>query len=486
MFKRIVVGIVLSLLIYGAFTFVKLYPQFPVATAYAAKKMCSCTFIAGRNQESIQKEDLGFGPLGLTSTTIDTINKIVTSSIFGLASKTAEYRGNLGCILLQGEDNYQVSLKVERPALPDSLYWPKGTRAPAIDSMALDTLSSDTLTTDSLSTADSLPVVDSLDGVHLQQLRDAIDRSFDPSMGMDSLKTRAVVVVYKDSIIAEKYANGFDDRTEILGWSMTKSITGTLIGMLAKDSTLTLEDQQLFPEWTDDRKNISLKDLMQMQSGLEFVEDYAALSDATQMLYLSENVSSIPLGKPLIHQPGTKWYYSSGTTNLLSRLLKNKLGQEAYLRFPYDSLFNRIGMSSAIIEPDESGLYVGSSYCYATPRDWAKFGLLYLNEGNWYGDQIIDTSWVDFVKIPASNSEGIYGGQFWLNVNQSQLPDLPEEVFSCNGFQGQRVFIIPSYDLVVVRMGLEEPPLFDMNKFLKEILDSFKVPEDEKEAPGQE
>ncbi len=446
MIKRILLGILLILLLAFGYVYLMLFPQFPIANGYSAKKMCSCIFIADRDQESIQKDDLGFGPTALTQSTVDYEKKTVTTSLFGMSPKTAVFRDNVGCILLLGKDDYQTSLSVERPVLSDTLEWPRGTKVSEVDSM---------------------------EDIDLEQLQAAILNNFDPSMDMDSVKTRAIVVVHKGRLIAEQYAKGFDPDTEILGWSMTKSITSTMVGILAKNRMLSLEDTGLFPEWTDDRKDISLKDLLQMQSGLEFAEDYTRISDATKMLYRSENASNIPLNKPLIHKPGTHWNYSSGTTNLLSQIVKDKLGEEAYLRLPYDSIFNRIGMNSAIMETDESGLYIGSSYCYATPRDWAKFGLLYLNQGNWYGDQVIDTAWVDFVRSPASDSKGIYGGQFWLNVNHSQFKDAPEEVYSCNGFQGQKVFIVPSHDLVIVRMGLEEPPVFDMNKLLKEVLACF-------------
>jgi len=239
---------------------------------------------------------------------------------------------------------------------------------------------------------------------------------------------------------------------------------------------MNLEDKTLFESWTnDDRRNITLRDMLQMQSGLAFQEEYAELSDATKMLFMSEDASVIPRIQFSEHEPGTHWSYSSGTTNLLSKLVMNKIGnKEEYLRFPYDSLFNKIGMNSAVLETDESGLYTGSSFCYATPRDWAKFGLLYLNNGNWYGDQVVEESWVDFVQDPASNSDGEYGGQFWLNYNHSTYPDAPADLYSCNGFQGQFVFIIPSRDLVIVRMGLAERPAFDPNKFLKGILRAFE------------
>lgn len=448
MIRKILLLIILSILaliIYAYFIYV---PQLAVANGYAAKKMCSCSFIADRTQESIQNDDLGSGPLSFTKTKIDRENKTATSTVFGMSPRTAVYRNDVGCILLDDKDDYNINLKIDRPETVDSLYWPQGINL----------------------NYDQKP-----EEVDFDQLHSAINNAFDASRNMDSMKTRAVVVVYKSQLIAESYAKGFDPETEILGWSMTKSITATMIGILVKNGMLSLEDSNLFVEWTDDRSDITLKDMLQMQSGLDFEEDYTSLSDVNKMLFTSEDISVIPLNSPLKYEPGKHWAYSSGTTNLNARIVRNKLDNtDTYLRFPYDSIFNRIGMNSAVMETDESGNFIGSSYCYATPRDWAKFGLLYLNQGNWYGDQIIDTSWVDFVSTPASGSDGIYGGQFWLNVNNSQLRDIPEDLYSCNGFEGQHVYILPSLDLVVVRMGLAEGPQFDFNKFLKEIISAIK------------
>ncbi|MFT4565812.1 MAG: CubicO group peptidase (beta-lactamase class C family) [Saprospiraceae bacterium] len=422
------------------------YPQLPVANGYAAKKMCSCIFIAKRDQKSIQEEDLAFGPLSLTKTKIDLENKSVTTSILGLQARTAVYRNDVGCVLLNGKDDYNTNLKVRRPKLDANVAWPLGSKYESIQ----------------------------VQGIDYDSLRSAINKAFDPSRNMDSLMTRAVVVIYKDTLVMESYANGFDKNTEILGWSMTKSITATLISMMIDEGKFDLDTDHLFPEWDDERKDITLRNLLNMQSGLDFSEEYATLSDATRMLYISDNVSEIPLSNSLKYEPGSHWYYSSGTSNILSALLrKHSISLETYLNMPYERLFNPLGMTSAVLESDESGHFIGSSYMYATPRDWARFGLLYLNQGNWYGEQLIDSSWVDFVDDPVADSKGIYGGHFWLNHNNSAYPDVPSDLYSCSGFQGQYVFIIPSYDAVIVRMGLTEGEKFDINSFLSGILSAL-------------
>lgn len=417
--------------------------MFPIGTGYAAKKMCSCHFIAGRSQESIQKDDLANPPLNLTSTIIDETAKTATSTIFGLGTKTAVYRENLGCILLDGKDDYNVQLNLPKVRRNMAAEWPQGEKVSQRK----------------------------MEGVDYVALNQAIDNIFDPSLNMDSIKTRAVVVVYKDSLIAEKYANGFDENTEILGWSMNKSITSTLVGILAKAGKMKLTDDHLYEEWTDERSKITLNDLLQMQSGLAFEENYAEVSDVTKMLFMNEDIVKEVAANPLSDPIGKKWYYSSGTTNLVAGLIKKQFNNlQDYLKFPHEQLFRKIGMHSMVLETDESGNYIGSSYGYATPRDWAKFGLLYLNEGNWYGEQIVDTSWVNFTRQPAEHSGGMYGAHFWHNHNHSAYRDVPIDLYSCNGFEGQYVYIIPSRDLVVVRMGLNQGAEYNANSFLRDVI----------------
>ena len=431
-----------------AYIVVTYVPQLPIASGYAAKRMCSCTFLSNRTQASIQSEDLSFGPVAMTSSVIDHEDRKVTSTFFGLARRTAVYRDDVGCILLDGEDDYDTRLSLPDRQVSSTDKWPLGSN----------------MDYDSLSTF-----------VNMNNLHQAIDRHFDPDFKMDSAKTRAILVAHKGQLLAERYAEGYDKDTKMIGWSMSKSITATMIGILIKQGQLSLDDSRLYEDWQDERADITLRDLLQMQSGLTWSEEYGSINDVTNMLYKSSDATVIPKSKELAYEPGSHWYYSSGTTNLLCDLVKRKLGdQDTYLRFPYDSIFHRIGMYNTTMETDEAGNYIGSSYTYATARDWARFGQLYLNKGNWYGDQLIDTSWVDFVSTPNAHSDGIYGAQFWLNAAQHKYPDAPKDMFSCEGFEGQAVYIIPSYDLIVVRLGLAEEPFFDFNAMLKDILASFE------------
>ena len=169
-------------------------------------------------------------------------------------------------------------------------------------------------------------------------------------------------------------------------------------------------------------------------------------------------------------EPGEKWYYSSGTTNLLMLLMKSYFPtQEEYLDYLNKELFNKIGAYSFLIEPDASGGFVGSSFGWATARDWARVGQLYLNGGSWGNEQILPADWVEFVQQEPSDPEAkdLYGGQFWLsNIH----PDLPSDAYYMNGFHGQRVMIIPSKELVIVRLGVTYFGGFDFGGTVNQII----------------
>lgn len=447
MWKKIILSILIVILAGLAYVYSAYYPKLGVVTAYAAKKMCSCTFIAERSQESIQDEDLGMSPLNLSKTDIDLDNKSVTSSILGMQSKTAVFRDKLGCVLIHGEDDYNVQFpSYEKPIPNDTLAFPYGNKIELFD----------------------------VGGVNYEKLRGAANAFFDPDGGMTELKTRSILVLHKDSIIFERYAEGYDENTEILGWSMTKSLMNTWIGMMVMDGKLQLSQNNLFDEWSeDDRKEITLNDLLQMSSGLEWEEVYSDISPATTMLYNSEDNGGVALRQGLEFKPGSHWEYSSGTSNIISKYLRNQFDDyEDYLRFPHERIFNKLHMLNTTLEVDESGGYIGSSYCYATTRDWARFGTLYLRDGVWNGQRLLPEGWVDYTRLPAKNSNGKYSAHFWTNAQPKYYPDVPEDTYSANGYEGQRVFIIPSKDLVVVRLGLNQN--VDFNSLIKNICDSIE------------
>ncbi|WP_400073250.1 serine hydrolase domain-containing protein [Zobellia russellii] len=439
-FKRILLILFVLLTVAVYFNF----PKLNFISGYASKNMASTVFITDRSAESVQLNDNDVPLIKLAD--VETDGKSASASVFGLMERKAICNEGLGCTLVN--DDYDPNTIIPTPQRVkqnNNLKFPYG------DEEAKDTIFSN---------------------VDYDQVQKALDHAFSNN---DIQKTRTVLVAHKNHIIGEKYLQGFTKDTPILGWSMTKSVLATLYGILEYNGKIDLNTPVLLKNWDkDNRKNITLNHLLRMQSGLAWDEDYTAISDVTRMLFMDADMTKAQGEKEAIAGPTEIWNYSSGTSNLLSGILRKRFKtHQEYINFPYKALIDKIGMSSMLIETDMKGNFVGSSYAWATTRDWAKFGLLYLNKGNWNGEQLFDASWVDYVSKPTLHSDGTYGGHFWLNAN-GKYPDVPRDLYSANGYQGQRVFIIPSKDLVVVRTGLAEEPDFDINLFLKNILAAIK------------
>lgn len=424
------------------------YPKLDLISGFSAKSIASGHFIDNRSQEVIEKGDNDIDMIDLATNTINQQGNFATASVYGLKERKAIYRPGLGATLI--DDHFDVNKPYEVPKrnfVKNNLPFPYGNKDPKDTVFAT---------------------------IDYDKLNSAVANAFD-NKGQIDKRTRSVLVIYKDKIIAEKYDTGFNKDSKILGWSMTKSITATLFGILAKEGKYNINTPAPIAEWKNDaRKVITTSDLLHMNSGLAWVENYNTICDATQMLFLAENMGKVQLEKEAAYKPNTHWNYSSGTTNLLSYILRNQFKtHQEYLDFWYSSLIDKIGMNSMVVETDMAGNYVGSSYAWATTRDWAKFGLLYLHEGNWNGEQLFDAGWAKYVASPTKGSNGDYGAHFWLNAG-GRYPDAPKDLYSANGFQGQKVFIIPSLDLVIVRMGLTEDAQFDFNGMLKGIIGSLK------------
>lgn len=446
-FLKILAVLLLIVLVYLR---IAIYPQLDLISGFSAKSVASGHFIDGRKLETIQKGDNDIPKVDWATNKIHGEQAFVTSTVFGLKERKAIYREGLGATLINDDFDENKKYEVPNRQLPtktESYPFPYGNGG-----------RNDTIFTD----------------VDYAKLNAAVENAFDKK-GQKKKRTRSVIVVYKDKIIAEKYADGFNQSSKILGWSMTKSITATYFGILQKQGKINVMNRAPIAEWAnDDRKNITINDLLHMNSGLEWEEDYGKISDVTKMLFQAEDMSKPQMEKPLIWKPNSHWYYSSGTTNLLSGILRKQFKtHQEYLDFWYSALLDKIGMNSALVETDMAGNFVGSSYGWANTRDWAKFGLLYLHKGNWNGEQLFDASWANYVATPTNTSNGRYGAQFWLNAS-SHFPDVPKDMFYANGFQGQMVAIIPSCGLVIVRTGLSEEPDFDFNGFLRDIVGSLK------------
>jgi len=279
------------------------------------------------------------------------------------------------------------------------------------------------------------------------------------------------MVLHRGIPVAEAYKPQFNKDTRFLSWSMAKSVTNALVGLMVGDSILDLEDRQLIPEWSDDgRSEISLNNLLHMQSGLEWNEDYGNRSDVTVMLHCEPDFAEYAYSRPLEHDPGSYWYYSSGTTNIVSYIMRKRFNSDNdYYAFPHKELFYRIGITDAVFEVDESGTIVGSSYLYMTARDFARFAMLYLDNGRFNGRQILPEGWVDYSIEPAAASEGEYGAFFWLN-NNSYLEAAPGDMFMCRGHDGQMIFILPSHELIVIVLGYSPDASMDFNALMGDIL----------------
>lgn len=440
---RILGPVLLIVVIYFGFT---TYPKLDIISGFAAKSLASGHFIDHRSQEMIEQGDNDISLVRLSRNHIDNSGKWATASVYGFKKRKAIYREGLGAILINSTfDISKPFLVPQRTKTNHNLPFPYGNSEPQ------DTV---------------------FHTIDYAQLEKAVNAAFDEN-NEKKKRSRSVLVLHKDQIIVEKYADGFNKNSKIVGWSMTKSITATYFGILQKQGKLDLNQPAPIREWKNDsRASITINNLLRMNSGLEWEEDYSTISDVTKMLFLAEDMGQIQLEKPAEFKPGAHWNYSSGTTNLLSKILRNQFKtHQEYLDFWYSALIDKIGMHSMLIESDMAGNFVGSSYGWATTRDWAKFGLLYLRNGNWNGEPVFDPGWSKYVAAPTIGSDGRYGAHFWLNSG-GKFPDVPRDMYYCSGYQGQMVAMIPSHDLVIVRMGLTEDPDFDFNGFLKGIIES--------------
>jgi CubicO group peptidase (beta-lactamase class C family) len=283
----------------------------------------------------------------------------------------------------------------------------------------------------------------------------------------------AFLVLHKGIPVAEAYKPPFNRSTRFLSWSMAKSFVNALTGILVREGKIDISQPAGIEEWkNDERSKITMNDLMQMQSGLKWNEDYGNRSDVTLMLHCESDMGRYAFDQPYKYPAGSKWAYSSGTTNIVSYLIRKKFDNDSiYQSFVRKELFNRIGTPDAVFEPDASGTIVGSSYLYATARDFARFGLLYMKDGVFNGNRILPEGWVKYSTTEAKASNGSYGSFFWLNKGKT-FASAPDDMFSCNGHDGQFIFMIPSRDLVIVILGYSPSSKggIDLDRLLGDIL----------------
>lgn len=434
--RRAVRIVVLALAVLAVGAAVQGYRLALVGAGFAAKNVCSAVFVSGRTLEAAIEDLRAYRstPLDLARVTLDRDRRTAAGSLFGLARREAVYRDGLGCTLAIGtttEALRQAGAPMPAPG-PRVAQWPDGD-------------------------ADEAPPAS-------PALARALDEAFAEADDQPPRRTRAVVVVRAGRIVAERYAPGTTRATRLPGWSMAKSVTAALAGVLVAEGRLKPDASGLLAAWRapgDPRAGVTLEQLLRMSSGLEFDETYAnPLSDVVYMLFGTGDAAGFAAGKPLAHPPGTRWAYASGTTNVLMRAMREALADDrAYLALPRRALFDRIGMASALMEPDAAGTFVGSSLMYATARDWARFGLLALNDGVANGSRVLPEGWVRFMTTPAPAApEGEYAAHWWRKLGPNRgagarAPQLPPDAFHATGHGGQHVTVVPSRGAVIVRLG---------------------------------
>ncbi len=314
------------------------------------------------------------------------------------------------------------------------------------------------------------------------QFTQMLQRAASPDLSDPLGETHAFLIAHRGKLVFEYYPDGVTHSDTQKSWSMAKSITQALVGIAVRKGLLNIHDRAPVPEWSsldDPRHEITWDQLLRMSSGLDWIEEYVPgqPSDVIEMLFGDNalaDTGAYAANKPLAYPVGSHWCYSSGTTNIIARALSQVLGGGfgAIRDFMFTELFDKIGMTSPKPVLDKVGTFVGSSFCYCTPRDFARLGYLYLRDGIWDGDRILPEGWVDYARTPTPVPEAEplgYGAHWWLGL-------CGPASFSANGFQGQYTIVIPDLDMVMVRHGLSEgdPGKVAVQKWLADMAECFR------------
>lgn len=432
-----------------------------------AKVLCSAVFVSGRDpDEALRNSGFHFLPEEdrehVTVVDIDREREEVTLELRNSLRRTARFVGDQGCVLLpEGSDriHYQpVSVETTLPPA-DTLPWPMG----------------DVLPDERLSTS-----------IDATRLTHAVDLAFEPPEAL----TAAFLVVHDGRILAERYDLGVTQDTQLESWSMGKSLTAALFGRLIQEGHYTLDQPAAVPEWRrpgDPRGGITHRHLLQMSGGLGFLAprdpDYTPDKGYPDHMYIYSGAIDafrFSITRPLQFPPGTEGRYRNCDPLTIGYLIREAVqGPDSsdnpladYLRWPQKALFDRIGIRRQVLETDPWGNFLLTGFDYGTARNWARLGLLFLQDGVWQGERLLPEEYVDFVRAPAPAWEQpVYGGFFWLNRTGEW--SLPEDAYSMAGGGGQRVFVVPSLDLVIVRMGHfrgNEPGMEALDRALAEVV----------------
>jgi CubicO group peptidase (beta-lactamase class C family) len=412
-----------------------------VGAGYAAKVTCSLAHLSRFERALIDAYVTSeVTPLGPALEVVVDERGAEARVLGGLVRVNAVLRPALGCTLLpDGKAPLALDGAVPgRPALPATAPWPRGSAR---------------------SLANPAPAV-----------REAIAHAFEePGAPRPLRQTQAVVVAQDGKLIAEQYAPGVDPGALMLSWSMAKSVTMALVGALVLDGRLDVNAPAPVPEWRAPdhaRGAITLDQLLRQSSGLAFDETYGAVNDVSRMLFTLPDTGAFAAAFPPAAAPDSRWAYSSGTSNIVARIVRDAFGGDlaAMVRYANERLFDPAGMTSALFEPDAAGSFIGSSFAFMTARDWARFAELFRQDGVWEGRRLLPEGWVRYAITPTPKAPlGSYGAHWWLNAGepgnpaQRPWPGIPAEVYAARGHSGQWAVVVPSARLVVVRLGLTIP-----------------------------
>ncbi|MDE2375706.1 serine hydrolase [Bradyrhizobium sp.] len=416
-----------------------------VATGFVAHNVCSKVFVSGLDPQGVFAETTereGIRRLRpLLRLDLDRAAKTADVSLLGGFRSHAIFREGFGCVLVHG---------ASQPYLPKiDLVAARAAKAPPL----LPEIAGPT-------------VVEPGDPA----LKAALDHAFEEPAAPPFRRTKAVVAVRDGRIIAERYAAGIGIDTELLGFSMTKSVIATLIGVMTQQGLTSPSLPAPIPEWrgpADPRRQIEVEHLLRMTTGLELDETNSGFDPSSRMVFLHDDMAAFAVQARPIAPPGRRWHYSSATTQILARIVRDATGgPEQSLAYAWRELFNPLGMRHVTLELDGAGTLQGTSYMLASARDWARLGQLYLDDGVVGGKRLLHEDWVDFCAAATRDTD--YGAGFW--TNRSEHPNakgrvklgIPRDAFFASGDLGQRIFIIPSQRLVVVRLGDAVDPTGDI------------------------
>lgn len=411
-----------------------------VGAGFAAKVGCSLHFISGQDPDALMRGyiDAELGGLGMLFRLQVDDRSVTARSLVGPRARAVFVPGH-GCILLAGLGESEIATVTPRLRHEDRDPRTGLVRAPAAENPAVV---------------------------------EAVEAAFREPEDAESGRVRAttaIVVLHRGELVAERYAAGYGPTTPMLSWSMAKSVLAAVVGVLVGDGRVQLDAAAPVPEWRnpgDPRGAITLDQLLRQSSGLSFDETYGAVNDVSRMLFTVPDTGHFAASQPLTHAPDSHWSYSSGTSNIVARLVADlfQRSSDVFAQFARAKLFEPCGMHSAFFEPDASGTPIGSSFVFMNALDWARFGELHRNDGVCSGRRILPDTWVRYVTTPTEMApQGSYGAHWWLNVGEPDdaqdrpWPSLPTDAYAALGHSGQYVVVIPSAELVVVRLGLSVP-----------------------------